>query len=114
MGGDLPLGFHAEDPIQRRDPLKIMGGLHRERPVGGPRRRRDPSSGLVAGVAALVLSVSSGLLQSLTRSTEPSALTVRSASRRGVVPGCDGFAPSIAPKLYERRAEQFRDRGSRE
>src|SRR5262245_8673789 len=27
------------------------------------------------------------------------------------VPGCDGFAPPMAPRLYERRAAEFRGRG---
>ena len=28
-----------------------------------------------------------------------------------LVPGCDGFAPPLAPRLYERRAAEFRGRG---
>jgi len=67
---------------------------------------------IAAGVALLLLGVTPGL----TQPRDPTYRTFRpdtAGPHPGVVfaSGCDGFAPSMAPALYERRAEAFRAQG---
>jgi dienelactone hydrolase len=65
-----------------------------------------------AGIALLLLSVSSSFSQTPDaryRTFRPDAPGPHPAVV--FVSGCDGFAPSIAPTLYERRAEHLRAEG---
>lgn len=69
-------------------------------------------SSIIAGAAILTLSVSPGLAQTpeaKARIFRPDGPGPHPAAL--FVSGCDGFAPSMAPKLYERRAAEFRSRG---
>jgi dienelactone hydrolase len=65
-----------------------------------------------AGIASLLLSASSSFAQTSDaryRTFQPDAPGPHPAVV--FVSGCDGFAPSIAPTLYERRAEHLRAQG---
>ena len=70
------------------------------------------TAGRIAGIALLLLSVSSGFAQTPEaryRTFRPDAPGPHPAVV--FVSGCDGFAPPNAPALYERRAEHLRALG---
>jgi dienelactone hydrolase len=75
---------------------------------------RDPRLAFAVGAGVVALLV--GLPSDRLHATDTAYRVVR-PDARGPHPaivflsGCDGFAPAVAPKVYERRAEQFRALG---
>ena len=75
-------------------------------------RVRQLTIGIMVSIAVPLLFPSFGLAQT----SEPRYRTVRPDGPGPhpavvFVPGCDGFAPSFAPTLYDRRAAHFRAQG---